>query len=387
MIKHIFKLIWNKKGSNALMILEIFLAFLVLFCAIAYVFYNLERVNKPIGFDSENRWAVYLDNIDQMDSLQQISVMENLQRDLLSFDEIQQVSFTDNIGPFIGSQWRTGNSDNGFSMNCLVVPVDYKLDEVLNLKIVSGRWFSEEDINAAIKPLIVNQTFIDMYYPGKNMIDSTIILNGTRKIIGVVTEYRYMGEFADSEATSFTLRPYTKNTSAALLLMAPGTPATFEEALAKTLASTIGNSGSSINNLETLRQDNSRESWILLIAILSICGFLCINVALGLFGVLWYNISKRKAEIGLRQALGATAFDISTQFILEIMILTGIAVLIGLFFAIQIPLLDITEYEDSLFYKSMGVSILIIMVMVLFCALFPSIQAAKITPATSLHED
>jgi len=114
---------------------------------------------------------------------------------------------------------------------------------------------------------------------------------------------------------------------------------------------------------------------------------LCLNVALGLFGVLWYNISKRKSEIGLRQAVGAYSFDITKQFVLEIMILTGIALLIGIFFAVQIPILDVTEFPDSMFYKSIIYSSMIILTLVFVCALFPSIQAAKISPADSLHED
>jgi len=55
MIKHIFKLIWNKKGSNALMLLEIFLSFLVLFAVVGYVLYNVTNIKTPIGFETEDR--------------------------------------------------------------------------------------------------------------------------------------------------------------------------------------------------------------------------------------------------------------------------------------------------------------------------------------------
>ena len=108
---------------------------------------------------------------------------------------------------------------------------------------------------------------------------------------------------------------------------------------------------------------------------------------MGLFGVLLYNINKRKSEIGLRQALGAHSFDISKQFITEILVLTSIALIVGIFFAIQVPLLKITEYPNALFYKAIVYAFLIIMALVFLCALFPSIQAAKITPAESLHDD
>ncbi len=47
------------------------------------------------------------------------------------------------------------------------------------------------------------------------------------------------------------------------------------------------------------------------------CLFLCINVALGLFGVLSYSISRRKAEVGFRRALGGHPGSIIGQFTME----------------------------------------------------------------------
>lgn len=387
MIQHILKLIWNKKGSNALMILEIFLSFIVLFFVLAYVFFNLEKIRKPLGFATENRWMINLDGVDSKDSLDIISTMENLDRNLLSLEEIQQISFTESIAPFKNNQWRNGNDDNGFSMNALMVPVDFNLAATMDMSISEGRWFTEEDLIASIPPILVNKEFILKYYPDKSMVDSMFIIDGDRRIIGIVDEYRYLGEFSDPEACIFLLNPYTDNQSNILLKIAPDTPASFEEKLSSVVNSAIGTTGSTIENLAKEKKNNSRESWLMLIALMSICIFLCLNVALGLFGVLWYNISKRKSEIGLRQALGAHGSDITKQFILEILILTGIAIALGIFFTIQVPLLKMTEYPAILFYKAIIYASLIILTLVFICALFPSLQASRITPATSLHED
>ncbi len=387
MIKHVLKLLWNKKASNALMILEIFLSFIVLFFVLSYVFFNLGKVNQPLGFETIDIWKIQLDGVEQRDSLEAVTTLQNLKTELLSMEEIEAVSFTESIVPFQNSQWRTGSADNGFQMTTLLVPVDEDLKKVMGLNITEGRWFNEDDLNSSMKPLIVNQEFIDRYYPNKSMVDSTFILNGDRKIIGVIDQYRYIGEFEENHPTVLSIAPYFQNMSAVLLKMKGNTPTAFEEKLSQRIANTTKSTGNVIVDLEKERIENSRESWVLIIALLAICGFLCLNVALGLFGVLWYNINKRKAEIGLRQALGANGFDITKQFILEILVLTGIAILIAIFFTIQIPLLKVTEYPNSLFYKSIGFSTLIILILVTICALFPSVQAAKITPANSLHED
>lgn len=387
MIKHILKLIWNKKRSNALMILEIFLAFIALFFVLAYVFYNTERTQKPLGFDTDNRWIIYLDNIESEDTLKTIATMENLKRNLLAQEEIEDVTFMASIGPFSYSQWRNGTGDNGFSMNGLVIPADLNLARVMNTKIIEGRWFNEDDLNAAIKPIIVNKNFIESYYPEQSMLDSVFTFGGERKLVGIVDNYRYLGEFEEPHDMTFSLEPIEELTNQMVIKLKPNVSATFEEKLSSIVNTTTNTTGSSISTLNKEKTERSRESWLLLYALLFVCGFLCINVALGLFGVLWYNISKRKSEIGLRQALGASGYSISKQFIIEMMILTSLALILGIFFAIQIPLLKVTEYPDMLFYKSIIYSSITLLVLVLVCALFPSLQAAKITPASSLHED
>lgn len=387
MIGHILKLIWNKKGSNALMVLEIFLAFLVLFFVLTYVFYNLKMTSAPLGFATVDRWQVQLDNLEKLDSLELKTTIESLESNLLALDEVEAVSFANSISPFSGSMWTTGNDENGFDFSAMVVPADYELENTLDLNMVEGRWFTEEDYNATYKPIVMTKHFMEEYYPGKSMIDSTFEMQGTRKIVGVVEAYRYRGAFEEVYPTVLLLEPKVDNNSSVLLKMKPGTPTSFEEKLSNVVNTTTKKTGNVIVNLEKARKEEDRESWMIFIALLSICGFLCINVALGLFGVLWYNINKRRSEIGLRQALGAHGIDITKQFILEVMLLTSVALVVGIFFAVQVPLLDLTEYPSNLFYKAIVFASLIILALVFLCALFPSFQAAKITPANSLHED
>lgn len=387
MIKHILKLIWNKKRANALMLIEILLAFVVLFFVLAYMFFNIDKTSQALGFETTDRWMIYLDNIGAKDSLDALTTMQNLKRNLLAEEEIESISFTKSIAPFTDNQWIDGTDEGGFPMRTQVVPTDKDFGVVMDMNLVEGRWFTEEDNAAVIKPMIVNKNFMNAYYPDKSMIDSIILFHGERRLIGVVDEYRYGGEFEEAHNVRFDPEPYTDLMSNAVIKLRSGTTMAYAEKLSNLVNSTTKTTGSSIQSLEKRKTETSRESWVLLYALMSVCIFLCLNVALGLFGVLWYNINKRKAEIGLRQALGADGFDITKQFIIEMLILTGFALVIGIFFVIQIPLLDVTEYEDSLFYRAIAYSSFIMLTLVMLCALFPAIQAARITPANSLHED
>ena len=58
MIRHLFKLVWNRKRTNALIILEIFFAFLVLFIVGTLGIFLWDNIHQPLGFSSKDVWTV-----------------------------------------------------------------------------------------------------------------------------------------------------------------------------------------------------------------------------------------------------------------------------------------------------------------------------------------
>ncbi len=389
MIRHIFKLIWNKKSSNFLMLLEIFLSFIVLFVSLSFVIYNYRLLNKPLGFESQDRWMVYLNDMSELDSLSRGQLKETLELELEQMDRIQQIAFGNYAAPFSGNNSISGDDSGGFLIRSKLATVDINFAETMDLQVTSGRFFDDRDYaNPNYEPVIVNQFFMDKYFPEKNMIDSIIVFSGDKQIIGVIEGYRYNGEFTEEEPMMLQLgHPRDNNLGVMYIDLQPGTTAAYEEAVNKKIADIVQDESFIILNLEDQRKQNSRSTWIPIIALISICTFLCINVALGLFGILWYNINKRKGEIGLRRALGAHTTDITKQFILEIIFLTALAVILGIVFAIQVPLLKLGPLEPINLYYAIALSAAIILIIVTVCALHPSWQASKIHPAIALHDD
>ncbi len=134
------------------------------------------------------------------------------------------------------------------------------------------------------------------------------------------------------------------------------------------------------------RRKANRLIVIPMVILLVVSGFLLINIALGLFGVLFTQINRRRSEIGLRKAMGATPGQVTTQFVLEILIVTIMALLLGTFFAIQVPLLELMPIPNTFFYYGIVGAIAVIITIVLFCSFLPSRQAAGLHPADVLHE-
>jgi len=103
--------------------------------------------------------------------------------------------------------------------------------------------------------------------------------------------------------------------------------------------------------------------------------------------VLWYNINKRRGEIGLRRAVGATGSSVSMQLVVEALILSTFSIIVGVFFAVQFPLLNVFDLPAGVYVMAIVLSVLFIYLLVLICAFYPGRQAAAVYPAVALHED
>ena len=388
MIKHIFTLIWNKRRKNFLLFLEIFLAFAVLFAVFTFAIQNLRVYQSPLGFDTENIWVAYTSYDEKLDSAALYDLQMRIEQELEEKPEIESVAFMGSVTPFSGSMWRTSNDDNGFELGTYMILADRDYWQTSGINLTKGRWFQEGDRNAKYTPVVITEQLREEEFGGKEVLDSVYVISGENKIVGYVDHYKYLGEFEKEVGLTFFYKERgSRELSNIVMKVKPGTTAAFEEEVNQTIADLIKRNDFIIQNLDSERINNSRPRWIPLVASLSICGFLIINVALGLFGVLWYTISKRKAEIGLRRTVGATKNRITEQFVGEVFMVAGLAIFLGLFFAIQLPLMNVFDVADSNYYWSMIFTSLLIISVVLLCAFYPSRQAANIHPALALHEE
>ena len=167
----------------------------------------------------------------------------------------------------------------------------------------------------------------------------------------------------------------------------PDADAAFEGRLYKTMANYMKNSDVEIEHLTSKRTSSNYFALIPMIVLGIVSCFLIINVALGLFGVLWYNINKRRGEIGLRRAVGATGNSVSSQLIAESMLLATLSLIVGSFFAVQFPLLNVFDLPAAVYLFALLFAILFIYLLVFICSLYPGRQAAAIYPAVALHEE
>src|SRR4029077_7714685 len=58
MIRHLIRLGWNRKRSNALVVLEILLCFIVVFGVLVFGVAMADNVRRPVGYSTTDVWNI-----------------------------------------------------------------------------------------------------------------------------------------------------------------------------------------------------------------------------------------------------------------------------------------------------------------------------------------
>ncbi len=391
MLSHLFNLIWNKKKQNFLLILEMFISFIVMFAVFTLLVYYYHNYKLPMGFKYENVWAVNYnspDDIKSADSL--VMFQQSVKKVMKAMNEVDEVSFCSNNLPFSMNESNTGVEYNKKQVVASVYTAEDSYAGVLNMKLLEGRWFSKDDNASKDRPVVINEALKEELFGDDNGVGKIMGTDANKiKVVGVVANFKDESEFWAPERGMFRRMDTSEIrwNNAILIKVKSTADAAFESRLYKALSNAIKNSNIEIEHLSAMRVKKNNIALVPMIIFMIVAGFLILNVALGLFGVLWYNINKRKGEIGLRRAVGATGNSISWQLVGEALVLSTLSLILGSFFAVQFPLLNVFDLPANIYVVAIILSVLFIYVLVMACALYPGKQAAAIYPAVALHEE
>ncbi|MBL7782917.1 MAG: ABC transporter permease [Saprospiraceae bacterium] len=385
MFQHILKLIWKKKKSNFLMMLEIFVSFLILFAVWSLSVYTYRNYATPTGLSVDRVWTVYLNFNTENDTLRQ-QYRDLVSRYLKGVPEVEHFSFTSSNMPFSFSSSNRQFSYEGKTVLSEVMFVGDDYPAVMGMSFGPGRWFQPNDTIGGFVPIVITQCLATSLFGTEDPVGKTIKdEESTKKVVGVAPYFRHKSSYQSIENCSF--QPVSKWDSDLLLKVSASATADFEARLARSIEQLGKDWTVEVQHMDDMRdtQDNTIEIPILILFV--ICAFLVFNVGLGMFGVLFQNISRRKGEIGLRRAIGATERQIQSYFIGETVVIAGFGLALGVFFAIQLPLLRVFDVEAGVYLWGIALALVSVLLISMLCAFYPSRQAARIYPAEALHEE
>jgi putative ABC transport system permease protein len=331
MIRHYLKLIWNRRRSNLLIMVEILLSFLVVFGVLTIALWYADTYRRPLGFSRQDVWAVNIDmrtlTGEMRDERLSPEVLETYRQVLTAAREMPEVLGVAGASstPYGHSHWTSGSDLGSWRLRYAVSQVTDGLAGVLGLEITRGRWFDSRDDGAAYVPVVINERLASEIFGGKNPVGSAVPQEKNRdgtteqelRIIGVVRDYRQDGEVPGArEPENYLFRRHDladavrRPPQNLLVKLRPGTTADFEEKLVRRLQAAAKDWSFEVQTLDQMRADWLEEAFTPVIAAGVIAAFLILMVGMGLTGVLWQTVTQRTREVGLRRAKGATVVDI-----------------------------------------------------------------------------
>lgn len=399
MIRHLITLMWNRKRANGLLIVEIFLAFVVLFAVGSVGVYSWRNYRAPLGFAYENVWEIGL-NPGTQPGPEQFGTLQRVLARLRSTPGVVLVSRSVDNTPFASSnnttEFQASEGENKPAAYGDIYDAGPELRDVMGLRMVAGRWFDRRDEAAARRPpIVITELAQAQLFPGgESAVGKTIHsnLDKTREfeVVGVSGPYRAGGELSEPQPGYFRYISPQDTARALFRLLVrvrPGVGGALEKRIADDVRAIGPGWTSSITTLPEQRLTQLKFNLAPPVILAVVCLFLLVNVALGLFGVLWLNINQRRGELGVRRALGASAGAISQQVLGEVLVLTTFGLALGLLVAAQFPLLGVFNVQAGVYLTAMALAAAGLYLLAAGCALYPSRLAAGIQPAVALREE
>lgn len=321
--------------------------------------------------------------------------------------------------PISGGHWRFDISIPGYTpapkenMGSILNRVSSHYFETAGIPIIAGRPIEPTDSLNSTKVVVVNQTLARRFFPKGDAIGHSLTIGiddvkGPWRIVGIagntiaenprnkdpqMMTYIPLAQIEPFVPAAGDAKPAerTENQDCFakyILLRTHGDPSAEIAGLRAAVRAVDPNLP--LLNISTIREEVSRmmgddqlsSSLTAIFALLAL-----VLAAIGLYGVMSYNVAQRTNEIGVRIALGATQGGVQWMVLRESLWLLGLGLVLGLPAALgAAEIIRSQLYEMSPFDPViLTVAVAVIAAVTVLAAWLPARRAARVDPVVSLR--
>ncbi len=278
--------------------------------------------------------------------------------------------------------------------------VDAQFFRTVGIRLLRGRFLTEQDINGKRKVVVINAALAKKYFSGEDPVGKQIELLGLQRapepianpwfeIVGVSSDVKNHGVTEAVVPEAYGPVSVEGFGEYIVYLRAAGNPA----ALARTLEGELLKVDKSVRPQQTMSMEAALDQFEYAkprfgLEIFSVfAGIGLVLVTVGVYSVVSYTVSQQKREIGIRMALGASAGNVRWLVLSGGMrfILAGVAA--GLVIAVLVLRLIQSQVSGVSIHDPLTLAgVVLLLAIVGACACYlPSIRATRVDPLVSLR--
>src|SRR5829696_8692237 len=271
--------------------------------------------------------------------------------------------------------------------------------EAMGIPLLQGRTFGPQDDTKSPKVVVVNQTFVNKYFPNQDAIGNRFTFDTSKpdeiEIVGICRDAKYATQRDEIPPTVYSsYRQERPLAGATFDVRTAGDPNSIVASVRDAVRQVDPNLPISGVKTQVEQADETLRMERLFAKLLTLFALLAQQLAaIGLFGVLAYTVSQRTHEIGIRMALGADRASVLRMIVKQGMTLAILGVILGLIGAYVLTkyleswiglskMLFGVKVSDPLTY---GVIAVLLTVVALIACYIPARRATKVDQLVALR--
>jgi putative ABC transport system permease protein len=271
--------------------------------------------------------------------------------------------------------------------------------KAMGTRILRGRPYDDTDRAGAPRVAVVSESMAKVLWPGKEAIGQCMKVGGANSDTMPCTTVIGIAEDATQQQIANTdkrfryympLDQYSSSRGSYLITRVKGDPAVAGESIRKAVQQVMP--GQSYVTTRPLGEliSNQQRAWRFGATMFLAFGVLALVVAaIGLYGVIGYDVAQRMHELGVRIALGAQTGDLMRLVMKQAAFVAAVGIGAGSLIALALstkiePLLFKQSARDPMVISLVGV---VLFVSAIVACLAPAMKAAKADPNTALRSD
>jgi predicted permease len=268
----------------------------------------------------------------------------------------------------------------------------HRFFETMDIPILAGRTFDARDHKTSPKVAVVNQQFVRQFFSGVHPIGRSFKNNKvTYEIVGVCGDVHFRETRAPAPPTFYPLFAQAEDVGSM----------TFEVRSGMSLSALVPLIREAVRGVDrdvpvfdirtqTQQIDSTMTRERLFVTLTSAFGVLALILsAVGIYGIMAQNVSRRTSEIGVRLALGAARGDVLVMVLREASLLAVIGIVIGTAAAlvlsryVETMLFGLTQYDPL----AIGGAIATMLIVAFVAGWAPARRACRLDPMTALRHE